>query len=149
MNAKRRKSKGRASSLKTKTIKQVVMFPGATPKQLYEMLMDSKQHAKFTGAKAKISSKVGGTFSAYDGSLMGKNTKLIPGRLIIQAWRSRDWPAGHYSKAMFLFTKTRNGTKLTFGQTGVPISDFQDINSGWKQYYWNPMQRMIQNKTKK
>ena len=46
----------------TKTIRQTVQF-GARPEDVYDALMDPKKHAKFTGAKATISRKVGGSFS--------------------------------------------------------------------------------------
>src|SRR3989344_4641667 len=94
--------------IKTKTIKQVVTFR-ASPRDLYEMIMDSKRHAAFSGNVAKIGRKVGATFTAYGGWINGKTLKLIPDRLIVQAWRGADWPKSHYSKAMFLFTKTKNG----------------------------------------
>jgi activator of HSP90 ATPase len=127
---------------KTKNIKQVVTFP-ATPHEIYEMLMDSKKHAKFSGEAAKISRKVGGKISAYGGWIEGKNLKLIPDRLIIQAWRGSSWPKGHYSKAMFLMTKTKTGTKLTFGHTGVPVGAYAGITKGWKSEYWDKMKKMI------
>ena len=84
------------------------------------MLMDSKKHTKFTGSRAKMSRKIGGSFNAYDGWIMGKNLKLIPNRLIVQAWRGKSWPKGHYSKVMYLLTKTKTGTKLTFGHQRSP-----------------------------
>lgn len=132
-------------TIKTKNIKQVVAF-AATPKEIYSMLMDSKKHAKFTGEKAKISAKVGGKISAYGGWIEGKNLKLIPNRLIVQAWRGKDWPKGHYSKVMFLLTETKKGTTLTFGHTGVPVNRYPGINKGWKTEYWAKMKRQLAKK---
>ncbi len=124
--------------MKTKNIKQLVTFK-STPHDLYEMIMDSKKHARFSGASAKMSKKVGGKFSAYGGWIEGKNLKLIPDRLIIQEWRGEDWPTGHFSKVMFLFTKTKTGTKLTFGHTKIPADKAAHINTGWKEQYWDKM----------
>jgi len=128
--------------MKTKTIKQVVAFK-ASPHELYEMIMDSRQHAKFSGSAAKMSRKTGAAFTAYGGWIQGKNLKLIPDRLIVQEWRGKDWPKGHYSKAMFLFTKTKTGTKLTFGQTKVPMELYAHINKGWKSQYWDKMKATL------
>lgn len=128
--------------IKTKTIKHVVTFP-VRPGVIYEMLMDSKKHARFTGGRAKISRRVGGWFSTNDGWSSGKTLKLIPNRLIVQSWRGDDWPKGHYSKVMFLLTTTKTGTKLTFGQTGVPDRKFAAINKGWRAHYWKPMTRVL------
>ena len=47
-----------------KTIRQSVTFK-ATPHAVYEALMDSRKHARFTGDAASISRKVGGTRLAF------------------------------------------------------------------------------------
>src|SRR6266498_3601 len=50
--------------MRTKTIRQSVTF-NVVPHEVFEALMDSKKHAKFTGAPAKISRKIGGKFMAH------------------------------------------------------------------------------------
>ena len=74
-----------------KTIKQKIIFK-ATPEDVYEALMDSKKHSKFTGSKAVISRRVGGKFTCYDGSLSGETIELVANKRIVQRWRSDDWP---------------------------------------------------------
>lgn len=135
------------AAVQTKNIKQVVAFK-SSPHELYELLMDSKKHARFTGEKARMTKKVGGKFSAYSGWISGKNLKLIPDRLIVQEWRGASWPKGHVSKVMYLFTKTKTGTKLTFGHTKVPASAYKGINSGWKSSYWDKMKVALGEKKK-
>ena len=102
-----------------KTVKQTVTFK-ASPHDIYEALMDSKKHAKFTGDKASISQKVGGKFSVFDGYAEGTNLELMPDNKIVQTWRASDWPEGHYSKVTFLLKEITGGTRLTLTQTGVP-----------------------------
>ncbi|MGA2318205.1 MAG: hypothetical protein ABSG71_17760 [Thermodesulfobacteriota bacterium] len=51
--------------MKTKTIRQSITFK-ASPHEVYDALMDSRKHAKFTGAKARISRKVGGKFTPLE-----------------------------------------------------------------------------------
>lgn len=126
----------------TKTIKQSVDFK-AFPPVIYTLLMDSKKHAAFTGNPARISPKVGGNISAYDGYIVGKNVHLVPGRKIVQEWRGTDWPKGAWSMATFKLTKTKTGTHLTFTQTGVPEAHVADISQGWKDFYWKPMREWI------
>src|SRR5947207_13141928 len=59
----------------------------ATPRRVYRAFMTSKEHQAFTAnGKAKISRKVGGTFSAHDGYVSGINVELKPGQRIVQAW---------------------------------------------------------------
>lgn len=131
--------------MKTKKIQQTVSIK-AKPAEVFEALMDSKKHCLFTGAKARISQKKGGTFSAYDGGLNGKNLKIVPNQKIVQAWKCEmeGWPKNHFSIATFSFQKTKNGTRLTFLQTGVPVECLKEIKEGWKDYYWKPMKKMLE-----
>ena len=129
--------------MKTRTIKQSATLK-ASPHEVYEALMDSRKHTAFTGDKAKISSKVGGTFTAGDGYASGKNAELIPDKKIIQSWRGSDWPEGHYSKVTYSLKKVKSGTRLTFRQSGVPEKHYKDIHQGWRDYYWKPMREMLE-----
>jgi activator of HSP90 ATPase len=129
--------------MKTKTIRQTVTFK-ASPHEVYEALMDSKKHARFTGAGASISREVGGRFTAYGGSLQGENLELVPDAKIVQTWRSDDWPEEHYSRATFSLAKVEGGARLTFTQTGVPEEFYEDVKQGWIDYYWEPMKQLLE-----
>jgi len=129
--------------MKTRTIRQSVTFK-ASPHAVYEAMMDSRKHAKFTGAKAMISRKVNGRFAAYDGYIEGVHTDLVPDKKIVQSWRGNDWPEGHFSKATFSLKKIKDGTRLTFTQSGVPKQHYGGINQGWRDYYWKPMKEMLE-----
>jgi activator of HSP90 ATPase len=128
--------------MKTKNIKQTAQFKAAQH-EVYEMLMDSKQHGQFTGGKAKISRKVGGKFSVFDNYAEGKNLALIPDKKIVQSWRASDWPETHYSKVTFALSKNKSGTKLTFTQIGVPAEFYSDIKQGWIDFYWKPLKELL------
>ncbi len=52
--------------MKTKTITHEVTFC-ASPKEVYEALIDSKKHSEYTNAAAEIDRKVGGKFAVYEG----------------------------------------------------------------------------------
>ncbi len=65
-----------------KTIRQTVTFK-ASPHEVYEALMNSRRHAKFSGGKARLSRKVGGKFTAYDGYIEGTNLELAPDKKIV------------------------------------------------------------------
>lgn len=130
--------------IKTKTISQRVHFE-CSPKEVYSALMDSKKHSQFTGGKAVISQKVGGTFSAYDGYAFGKNVELVKDTKIVQTWRASDWSTGCESLVTFSMKKSPSGgTMLAFKQENVPVSCAKDIEKGWKDYYWKPMKEMLE-----
>ena len=130
---------------RTKTIDQSVTI-NASPHDVYEALMDSENHSRFTGAKASISREIGAAFSAYDGALSGTILELVPDVKIVQSWRASDegWTPGHYSTATFSLEAVDGGTQLTFVQTGVPEQSFEDISQGWRDYYWDKMKQMLE-----
>src|SRR5574341_2038648 len=123
------------------TIRQSVTLR-ASPKAVYDALMDSRQHSRFTGSKAAISRRVGGKFTAYDGYASGKNLELVPGKKIVQTWRASEWPKGRVSKVTFSLRKTKTGTKLVFTQTGIPSNQGASLKRGWIEFYWTPMKEM-------
>jgi activator of HSP90 ATPase len=129
--------------MSNKTVKQTITFK-ANPHEVYEALMDSRKHAKFTGSKASISRKVGGKFSVFDGYSEGTNIELIQDQKIVQTWHASDWPEGHYSKVTFSLKEINGGTKLTFTQAGVPEEQYDDISQGWRDFYWMPMKEMLE-----
>jgi activator of HSP90 ATPase len=69
----------------------------ARPTDIFEMLMDSRRHARFTGEPARIGRRPGSSFSAYSGYITGVNVEIVANRRIVQAWRGSDWPKGAYS----------------------------------------------------
>ena len=126
----------------SKTIRQSVTLK-ATPEEIFEVLLDSRKHAKLTGSAAKIDRAVGGTFSAYDGYIEGKNVEIVRNKRILQLWRGSDWPPGHYSRASFVFHKISGGTHLSFRQSNVPDGQYKSIKQGWIDFYWEPMRKLF------
>ncbi|MBS4028412.1 MAG: SRPBCC domain-containing protein [Ignavibacteriales bacterium] len=126
-----------------KTIRQTVTF-NASPNEVFELLMDSKKHSKFSGEKATISRKIGGKFSAYDGYCFGTNLELVQDKKIVQTWQTTGWKESEISRVTFVFTKVNEGTRLTFTHSGVPDYDFASIKEGWKEFYWEPMKRALE-----
>jgi activator of HSP90 ATPase len=128
--------------METKNIRQVVTFR-VRPRTIYEALMDSKKHARFTAARASISRKVGGRISAYDGYIEGINVELVPGKRIVQAWRASDWPQGWFSKVIFTLAGTPSGTRLTFTHSGVPANQTESLRAGWTEHYWDKLKKYL------
>ena len=117
----------------------------ATPARVYAALMDEKKHAQFTGEQARIARRVGGMFTCYGTYINGITLELQPGKLIVQAWRSRNWPKGTYSIVAFRLSKAAGGrTALRFSQVGVPANDYRDKNKGWRTHYWEPLKRYLE-----
>lgn len=128
----------------TKEISHEVLI-AASPKEVFEALMDGKKHAKFTGAAAKIGRKPGSAFQCYGSYITGTTLELQPARLIVQAWRSRNWAKGTHSIVAFRLARAAGGkTKLHFKHVGVPASDYADRNKGWRTHYWEPLKNYLE-----
>jgi activator of HSP90 ATPase len=129
--------------MKTKNIQQSVIIK-ATPREVYKALMDSCKHSRFTGARARMSRKMGGKFTAFGNYIQGINLDLVPNKRIAQACRGSDWPKGHYLIASFSLNRIKGGTRLVFTQMGVPDREYKGISQGWRDYYWKPMKAMLE-----
>ncbi|WP_421725487.1 SRPBCC domain-containing protein [Bauldia sp.] len=124
-------------------IHQEVTF-NATPSRVYAALMDSGEHATFTAnGAAEISRDAGGAFSAHGGEIVGRNIELVPDRRIVQAWRVKHWPEGVYSVIRFELEDDNGGTRLVFDHWGAPEEQREHLAEGWKQRYWEPLQRYL------
>lgn len=127
------------NSLPTRTIKQSVLIP-ATPVEVYDAIVNAKKHAAFTGSPAKSANKVGGKFTAWDGYITGKYLKLVPGKRIVEEWRTNDWPADYPPSLIELsFERVNTATRLTMVQAEVPAAQAPNYRQGWKDYYWTPL----------
>ena len=127
----------------SKDIKQTVTLD-ARPSVVFEALMDSRKHSGFTGAPAKVSRKVGGTFSCHGGYIGGVNVALAENKSIVQAWRAKGWPKEVWSLATFDLAAAKGGkTKLNFTHIGVPAAHVKSVSSGWKAHYWKPLKAWL------
>jgi uncharacterized protein YndB with AHSA1/START domain len=126
--------------VKTRTIRQTVTIPAA-PAEVYRLLMTSKGHEAFTGAPARISPRVGGTFTAWGGYIHGKNVALLPGKTIVQEWRPEEegWPDDYYSKVTYRLIAVPGGTRISFTHSGVLAEHAGHLTSGWRESYWDPL----------
>jgi activator of HSP90 ATPase len=111
----------------------------ASPQKIYEILLDSKQFAAFTGMPAEISRDAGGAFSMFGGMIVGRNVELVASQRIVQAWRPASWSPGVYSIVRFELKGDGAQTKLVLDHTGFPEGDFAHLDPGWYARYWNPL----------
>jgi activator of HSP90 ATPase len=127
-----------------KTIRQTATIRGATPHDIYEMIMDSKKHTKLAGSPTTVSRRVGGAFKVGR-DLEGTNLKITKDRKIVQSWRANDWPKDHYSRATFSLSRAKGGTRITSLQSGVRDRHYGSIRFGWRDCYWTPLKKTFAN----
>jgi len=127
----------------------------ATPKQLYEALLDTKQFDKVIqlsgvmssgalGSKpTSISRDEGGPFTIFGGYIIGRQIELKPDERIVQAWRVGSWEPGVYSIAKFDLVQQGPETRIVFDHTGFPKGTADHLAAGWKAHYWVPLDKLF------
>jgi activator of HSP90 ATPase len=125
--------------MKHDSIRVSAVIP-AEPRAVYDAWMSTKGHAAMTGNPAKVTAKVGGSFSAWDGYISGKTLELDPPKRILQSWRSTDFEkADGDSKLEILLEKAKGGTKVTLVHTEIPAGHGAEYRKGWLDFYFKPM----------
>jgi activator of HSP90 ATPase len=133
------------------TIHQEISF-NASPERLYKVLLSSsefsastkKSFENFTATSATIDPVAGGTFTLFDGHIIGRILELVPNQRIVEAWRVVDWPAGIYSIAKFELIPEGSGTKIIFDHVGFPQGLKEHLASGWQEHYWGALTKYLQ-----
>jgi activator of HSP90 ATPase len=126
-----------------KLVKQSVVLP-ASARELYAMYLNPRTHAAITGHKVAIGARPGARFRAFDGALTGRILQTVPGRLIVQAWRSKAFHKGDADSTLVLrFTASGKKGRIDLMHVNVPDHDYRGVNAGWKQYYWKPWRKFL------
>ena len=129
-----------------KTIHQNVTFR-VSPDALFDTYLNSSKHSVATAAKAVMSRRVGGTFSAHAGHLRGRNLAIVPKRLIVQSWRASNWKKGDLDSTLVLvFIRVPGGGRISMTHVNVPDVNAASIKRGWDEYYWKPWKKSLRRK---
>jgi len=122
----------------TRTVRQSVVLP--TPAAaLYRMYLDSRTHSAIIDATARITPRVGGKFSAWDGDIHGTILQLVPKRLVVQSWRASDWKKSDLDSTLILsFHPDPRGGRIDLVHVNVPDRHASGVNEGWREFYWKP-----------
>jgi activator of HSP90 ATPase len=127
----------------------------ASPKRIYDALMDEEQFQKIEllslampaldlkNKPANISREVGGSFSIFGAYILGRQLELVPNQRIVQAWREIIWDPGVFSIAKFELVEQGTGTKLVFDHTGFPAGAGEHLAVGWKSHYWESLEKFL------
>ncbi len=123
-----------------KTIKQTIVIPKASPKQVYDAYTDPKKQAEFTGSEATGKPEVGVDFTSWDGYIFGKYLELSDGQRVVQEWTTTDWVEGYGASRLELTFKAVNGgTELHMVHSNVPKEKADELAEGWLDFYWSPL----------
>ncbi len=116
-------------------------------KNLYEAWLDSDKHSAFTGSKAVIDRRVGGTFTAWDGYISGTTIAVEPFGRIVQSWRTTEFSDdAPDSEIEVLFAEVKEGTKITLVHSNIPDGQGEAYRQGWIDFYFVPMKEYFSKK---
>ncbi|MEK6155557.1 SRPBCC domain-containing protein [Flavobacteriaceae bacterium 3-367] len=121
----------------TFTISEVIP---ASPEVIYMAWLDPDGHSAMTGGgKAIVHDEVDKPFAVHDAYLWGKNLQLIPGKKIVQSWRTTGFEtADEDSKIEVVLSPHAEGTLLTLTHSNVPDQEVH-VKQGWVRHYFEPM----------
>lgn len=120
----------------------------ATPDKLFDMYLDAAEHAAFTGLPVTIEPRAGAVFRAFDWMLSGTILHVEPRTLIVQTWRSVNWPLTAMDSVLTLsFWLAEDGARIELVHANVPEEDFAGVSQGWEKYYWTPWRDYLIGKT--
>jgi activator of HSP90 ATPase len=121
------------------SIRLSAVFPVSSEK-LYNAWLSTKEHSAFTGSEAKVSAKVNGKFTAWDGYIKGKNLELKAHKKIVQTWRTSEFEEDAPDSILELeFKKKGDKTVLYLYHHDLQKGDAKKYKQGWKDYYFTPM----------
>jgi len=132
--------------MKKESVKVSAVIP-ASAKEIYSAWLSVKGHSAMTGSAAKGTPRVGCSFTAWDGYIEGKNLELVPPSLIVQAWRTSDFPdAAADSRLEIALSEAKGGTRITLTHTDIPAGQAKGYKQGWIDFYFKPMKEYFSKK---
>ncbi|TEA11944.1 Uncharacterized protein C8034_v007143 [Colletotrichum sidae] len=113
--------------------------------EAYQTFVDPARIAAFTRAPPKVfeGAQEGGKFELFDGNVSGEYLELDAPKKIVQSWRLKQWPEGHFSKLSIEFDQNDvdHVTLMRVNWDGVPVGEEDATKRNWQEYYVNSIKR--------
>lgn len=103
---------------------------------LYRALTTRELMSAFTNSEVVCETDPPGNFSLYSGFVTGQFLELVPSKKIVQKWRLKSWPEGHYSEVTIELDSNGDTTTMNLTQKNVPEKEFDNTQDGWSRHYW-------------
>ena len=97
----------------------------------------------WTGYEARMETAPGSEFSMYDGDITGYIREVNPPSLMVQVWDFGDQEEESVVR-IELFDEAGK-TRLELSHTNIPDEAFNNIETGWKNYYLGALKSYLEN----
>ena len=123
-----------------KTIRQK-HFIQASPEEVFTAITNPFTIELWSGYPAIMETREGSEFSLFDGDITGRNVRFIKNELLIQQWYFGERP--EVSLVTISLKPHEKGTRVILEHTNVPDEDWEEIEEGWKMYYWGAIKEFF------
>lgn len=110
--------------------------------KVWEALVTPEIIDKWGAGPAKMDDKPGSDFTFWGGDIWGKNLKVVKGKELIQDWYGGDWDKP--SKLTISLLEKGDSTQVNLIHDGVPKDEEADFADGWKTYYFDEIQKLLE-----
>ena len=126
-------------TISTTTIKQQQKFQ-CRAEEFYNVFTTVEMVQAFTKGPVILEPKTAGKFELFGGNIHGEFIEITPTK-IVQRWRCKQWPVGHFSDVTIEITERNDHTEVNLIQIGVPVSEEESTKENWERYYWDAIKR--------
>ncbi len=127
-----------------KTINQTYQIK-APIEEVWKALVDPTYIDKWGGGPAKMSDEEGFEFSLWDGEIYGKNIEVVPFKKLTQEWIEGKWDKA--SIVIFTLKNVGESTYLDLVHSDFPQGEYDDLDTGWRDFYLEPLKDFLENKS--
>jgi len=96
----------------------------------------------WTGYPAVMEAVENTEFSLWDGDISGKNLSVAINEKLVQEWYFEDQEAP--SIVTIILIRENSKTLIELTHTNIPDDAFENISTGWKAYYFQPLKKFLE-----
>jgi activator of HSP90 ATPase len=113
-----------------------------SPEKVWDALVNPETIKKWGGGPVVMSDKAGTEFSLWGGDVYGKNLEVDKNKKLVQEWYGGEW--AYPSTVTFSLSADGHCTEVILVQKDVPENEIKDINEGWRDYYMEPIKKLLE-----
>lgn len=117
-------------------------FIKANREEIFNALTNPLSLELWTGYPAVMEPAPGTEFSLWEGDITGKNLEIVHGEKIVQEWFFDD--PENSSVVTIELKDEKNGARIHLLHTNIPDEAFNNINYGWKEYFFDPLKKYLE-----